>query len=119
MTILVFGSSGQLAHSLRDTKKNKEPFFVDRSICDLADPNQVDVILERKKPDLIINAAAYTSVDKVEGEPELVRQVNEASVRRMAVFAHANNAQVIHLSTDFVFDGTKQSPYRPGDAASP
>ena len=119
MTILVFGSSGQLAQSLRDTKQNKVPLFVDRTICDLADPNQVDAILERKKPDLIINAAAYTAVDKAEREPELVRQVNEASVRRMAVFAHANNAQVIHLSTDFVFDGAKRLPYRPGDKPRP
>jgi len=119
VTILIFGSSGQLAQSLRDTKQNKEPFFVDRAICDLADPDQVDVILEQKKPDFIINAAAYTAVDKAEEESELVRQVNEESVRRMAAFAHANNARLIHLSTDFVFDGTKQSPYRPGDATSP
>ena len=119
MTILVFGSSGQLARSLRDTKQNREPFFVDRTTCDLADPSEVDAILERKKPDFIINAAAYTSVDKAEEEPELVRQVNEESVRRMAAFSHANNAQLIHVSTDFVFDGSKQSPYRPGDAASP
>ena len=119
MAILIFGSSGQLAQSLRDTKQNKEPFFVDRTICDLADPDQVDFLLERKKPDLIINAAAYTAVDKAEEEPELARQINEESVRRMAAFAHANNAQLIHLSTDFVFDGKKQSPYEPGDAASP
>jgi len=119
MTILIFGSSGQVAQSLRDTKQNKEPFFVDRMTCDLADPDQVDVILERKKPKFIINAAAYTAVDKAEEESELVRQVNEESVRRMAAFAHINNAQLIHLSTDFVFDGTKKSPYRPGDAASP
>jgi dTDP-4-dehydrorhamnose reductase len=87
--------------------------------CDLADPDQVDVILEREKPKFIINAAAYTAVDKAEEESELVRQVNEESVRRMAAFAHINNAQLIHLSTDFVFDGTKKSPYCPGDAASP
>jgi dTDP-4-dehydrorhamnose reductase len=60
-----------------------------------------------------------TPLDKAEEESELVRQVNEESVRRMASFAHANKAQLIHLSTDFVFDGTKQSPYRPGDATSP
>jgi dTDP-4-dehydrorhamnose reductase len=119
MAILIFGSSGQLAQSLRDTKQNKEPFFVDRTICDLADPDQVDFLLERKKPDLIINAAAYTAVDKAEEEPELARQINEESVRRMAAFAHANKAQLIHVSTDFVFDGTNQSPYRPEDATSP
>jgi len=119
MTILVFGSSGQLARSLRDTKQNKEPFFVDRTICDLSDPGQVDVILEQKKPDLIINAAAYTAVDKAEEESKLAHVINDASVRRMAVFAHTNNARLIHLSTDFVFDGTKRSPYLPADAASP
>jgi dTDP-4-dehydrorhamnose reductase len=119
MTILVFGSSGQLARSLRDTKQNKEPFFVDRIICDLSDPSQVDAILEQKKPDLIINAAAYTAVDKAEEEPKLAHMINEASVLRMAVFAHTNNARLIHLSTDFVFDGTKGSPYLPADALSP
>ena len=119
MTILIFGSSGQLALSLRDTKQNKEPIFVDRAICDLSDPSQVDVILEKKKPDLIINAAAYTAVDKAEEEPKLAHMINEASVRRMAVFAHANKARLIHLSTDFVFDGTKGSPYLPADALSP
>jgi len=119
MTILVFGSSGQLAQSLRDTKQDKEPYFVDRKTCDLADPDQVDAILEQKKPGLIINAAAYTAVDKAEEETELSYRVNEASVRRMAAFAHVNKARLIHLSTDFVFDGTKQLPYLPGDATSP
>ncbi len=119
MTILVFGSSGQLAQSLQDTKLDKEAFFVDHRTCDLADPGQVDAILEQKKPELIINAAAYTAVDKAEEEPELARLINETSVRGMAVFARANNARLIHLSTDFVFDGAKQSPYLPEDAASP
>ena len=119
MTILVFGSSGQLAQSLRDTKLDKEPFFVDHRTCDLADSGQVDAILEEKKPELIINAAAYTAVDKAEAEPELAHLINEASVRRMAVFAHVNNARLIHISTDFVFDGTKQSPYLPEDVTSP
>ena len=119
MTILVFGSSGQLAQSLRDTKLDKEPFFVDHRTCDLADSGQVDAILDEKKPELIINAAAYTAVDKAEAEPELAHLINEVSVRRMAVFAHANNARLIHISTDFVFDGTKQSPYLPEDVTSP
>ena len=119
MTILVFGSSGQLAQSLRDTKQDKEPFFVDRNICNLADLDQVDAILARQKPSLIINAAAYTAVDKAEEESGLAHLVNEASVRRMAAYTHANNAQLIHLSTDFVFDGTNLSPYLPEDATSP
>ena len=119
MAILVFGSSGQLAQSLRDTQQDKEPIFVDRNTCDLADPGRVDAILERQKPGLIINAAAYTAVDKAEEEPGLAHLINEASVRRMAAYAHANNARLIHLSTDFVFDGTNQSPYLPGDPTGP
>jgi dTDP-4-dehydrorhamnose reductase len=119
MAILVFGSSGQLAQSLRDTQQDKEPIFVDRNTCDLADPSRVDAILERQKPGLIINAAAYTAVDKAEEESGLAQLINEASVRRMAAYAHANNARLIHLSTDFVFDGTKQSPYLPGDPTGP
>ena len=119
MTILVFGSSGQLAQSMQDTKLDQEACFVDHRTCDLAKPGQVDAILEQKKPELIINAAAYTSVDKAEEEPELARLINETSVRRMAVFARANKARLIHLSTDFVFNGTKQTPYVPGDATSP
>ena len=72
-----------------------------------------------KKPRFIINAAAYTAVDKAEEEPGLAHLINEASVRRMAAYAHANNARLIHLSTDFVFDGTNQSPYLPGDPTAP
>jgi dTDP-4-dehydrorhamnose reductase len=119
MAILVFGSSGQLAQSLRDTQQGRESLFVDRNTCDLADPDRVDAILERQKPGLIINAAAYTAVDKAEEESGLAHLINETSVRRMAAYAHANNARLIHLSTDFVFDGTNQSPYLPGDTTSP
>ena len=119
MAILVFGSSGQLAQSLRQTQQSGESFFVDRNSCDLADPEQVDAMLARHKPDIIINAAAYTAVDKAEEEPGLAHLINETSVRRMAAYAHANNARLIHLSTDFVFDGTNQSPYLPGDPTGP
>lgn len=58
-------------------------------------------------------------MDKAEEESGLAHLINEASVRRMAAYAHANNARLIHLSTDFVFDGTNQSPYLPGDTTSP
>jgi dTDP-4-dehydrorhamnose reductase len=120
MGIIIFGSSGQLAQSLRDTKPtNKRPVFIDRDTCDLSDPDQVNAILEKKKPELIINAAAYTAVDKAEEEPQLAQLVNEEAVRCMAKYSRASGAQFIHFSTDFVFDGTKQSPYLPGDATGP
>ncbi len=117
MSILIFGSSGQLAQSLRDTKPaDIRPTFIDRDTCDLSDPDQVTTILEKKKPELIINVAGYTAVDKAEEEPQQAQLVNEEAVRCMAKYAHARGAQFIHLSTDFVFDGTKQTPDLPGDA---
>jgi dTDP-4-dehydrorhamnose reductase len=120
MGILIFGSSGQLAQSLRDAKPgNKRPSFIDRDTCDLSDPGQVTAILEKKKPELIINAAAYTAVDKAEEEPHLAHLVNEEAVRCMAKYSQASGAKFIHLSTDFVFDGRKQSPYLPGDSTGP
>ena len=120
MGIVIFGSSGQLAQSLRDTTPvTSRPVFIGRDACDLADPAGVNAILEKEKPEFIINAAAYTAVDKAEEEPQQARLVNEAAVRCMAKYAHTNGAQFIHLSTDFVFDGAKQSPYLPGDATGP
>ena len=82
MAILVFGSSGQLAQSLRDTQQGGESLFLDRIRCDLADPDQVDAILERQKPGVIINAAAYTAVDKAEEEPGLLQRRRELRRRR-------------------------------------
>ena len=120
MDILVFGSSGQLAQSLRDKKPiNKHLVFVDRDNCDLSDPDQVTFLLEKKKPEIIINAAAYTSVDKAEEEAELAHLINEEAVRRIAIYAREQVAELIHLSTDFVFAGSKTSPYLPGDPTGP
>jgi dTDP-4-dehydrorhamnose reductase len=120
MGIVIFGSSGQLAQSLRDTTPvNSRPVFIGRDACDLSDPLRLNAILKKEKPEFIINAAAYTAVDKAEEEPQQARLVNEAAVRCLAKYAHTNGAQFIHLSTDFVFDGAKQSPYLPGDATGP
>ena len=120
MGIVIFGSSGQLAQSLRDTTPvTSRPVFIGRDACDLSDPFRLNAILETEKPELIINAAAYTAVDKAEEEPQQAQLVNEEAVRCMARYARISGAQFVHLSTDFVFDGTKQSPYLPGDATCP
>ncbi|HIL63315.1 MAG TPA: dTDP-4-dehydrorhamnose reductase, partial [Porticoccaceae bacterium] len=120
MGIVIFGSSGQLAQSLRDTTPvNRRPVFIGRDACNLSDPFRLNAILEKEKPEFIINAAAYTAVDKAEEEPQQARLVNEEAVRCLAKYSRASGAQFIHLSTDFVFDGTKQSPYLPGDATGP
>ena len=80
---------------------------------------RLNATLEKEKPDFIVNAAAYTAVDKAEEEPQQAQLVNEEAVRCMARYARISGAQLVHLSTDFVFDGTKQSPYLPGDATGP
>lgn len=120
MSILVFGSTGQLAQSLRDTlPAGLDAICVDRTMCDLAEPDSVRALLESKQPELIINTAAYTQVDKAEEEPELARTVNGASVSVMAAFASEHGTRLIHISTDFVFDGAKSEPYLPGDPTGP
>lgn len=120
MTILVFGASGQLARSLKDAMPaDTSVKFIDRSACDLSAPEAIKTLLEQKKPTLIINVAAYTAVDKAEEEPELANLINAEAVRQMAGYAHEKAARLIHLSTDFVFDGAKSTPYLPGDPTGP
>ena len=120
MSILIFGSSGQLAKSLHDSQPTSErPVFLNRDDCDLADSEQVIAQLETHKPALIINAAAYTQVDNAEEERALAHRVNSEAVETMARYARTDHARLIHVSTDFVFDGDKDAPYQPGDSTRP
>ena len=117
--VLVFGKSGQLAKSLAEqVSADQEVRFVSRNECDLAVPDQVTMFLQKNSPGMIINAAAYTAVDKAEKESELAYLVNEEAVRRMAAHSHSSGTPFLHISTDFVFDGKKKSPYLPGDTAA-
>ena len=118
-TVLVFGKSGQLARSLAEqASAHREVRFVSRNECDLAIPEQVALFLEENTPGMIINAAAYTAVDKAEKESGLSYLVNEEAVRRMAAYSHTSGTPFLHISTDFVFDGKKESPYLPGDTTT-
>ncbi|MBO6658345.1 MAG: dTDP-4-dehydrorhamnose reductase [Pseudomonadales bacterium] len=120
MSVLVFGSSGQVAQSLRDTMPSEtEVSFIDRKVCDLAEPTSVRRLLDLRNPEVVINAAAYTQVDKAEEETELANLINHDSVTVMAEYASTVDARLIHISTDFVFDGTKTEPYLPGDPTGP
>lgn len=120
MSILIFGSSGQLAKSLHDTRSISESLvFLGKDDCDLADSKQIVAQLEQHQPALIINAAAYTQVDKAEEEPTVAYRVNSEAVAVMAHYAQTNNAKLIHISTDFVFEGGKDAPYQPGDPTGP
>ena len=130
--ILVFGANGQLGRSLKDTAPADLGItFVDRSLCDLSQRGDVKQCLEAHQPQIIINAAAYTAVDRAEEERELAHQINATAVEEMAKWISDQSAsqsedpsassqpQLIHISTDFVFNGTSTTPYKPGDPTSP
>jgi dTDP-4-dehydrorhamnose reductase len=94
-------------------------FAFDHASLDLADPDQIVDRVREVKPELIVNAAAYTAVDRAESEPELAMRVNAEAPGILAREAIRLNAGLIHYSTDYVFDGTKSTPYVEDDAPNP
>ncbi|MGH8211939.1 MAG: dTDP-4-dehydrorhamnose reductase [Rhodanobacteraceae bacterium] len=86
---------------------------------DLADPDNLRAALDRVGPDLIVNAAAYTAVDRAEDEPDLAMRVNGEAVGVLGEWAARHDARVVHYSTDYVFDGRAKKPYREDDAPHP
>ncbi|QWD96843.1 dTDP-4-dehydrorhamnose reductase [Polynucleobacter sp. MG-6-Vaara-E2] len=125
MNILVFGRDGQLGQALQKQfqsvlfQKGNNILFVGRSECDLGYPSQITNLLEGFKPQLLINAAAYTAVDQAEKEPELAFAINAGAPEVMAVYAAHYGATLLHFSTDYVFDGSKQGAYTESDKISP
>lgn len=120
MKILLTGKTGQVGFELeRSLKGLGEIIAVDRNQMDLSDLDQVRDVIRSVKPDLIINPAAYTAVDKAESEPELAMRINGLAPGVMAEEAQKLGAAMIHYSTDYVFDGTKKSPYTEEDAPNP
>lgn len=120
MKILVTGETGQVGYELvRSLQPLGEVIGVDRSVMDLADLDQVRDVIRRIKPDLIVNPAAYTAVDKAESEPELAMRINGLAPGVMAEEAKLLGAALVHFSTDYVFDGTKPEPYVETDTPCP
>jgi dTDP-4-dehydrorhamnose reductase len=120
MKVLLLGSTGQLALALQATKPEHVALTVaGRSHIDLANPAAVRDFVSGIEADLIVNAAAYTAVDKAESEEELAYKINAQSVGAMADAADRMGARLIHVSTDYVFDGRKAGLYDPDDATSP
>ena len=120
MIVLLLGPSGQLGSALQATK----PHHVDlitrgRSEIDLVNTSAVEALVSEISADLIINAAAYTAVDKAEEEEELAIRINVDGVAAIASAAEKRGARLMHISTDYVFDGMKASPYQPDDAPAP
>ncbi len=118
--ILITGKNGQVGYELeRSLQGLGEIIALDRSQMDLADLDQVRDVIRRIKPTLIVNPAAYTAVDKAESEPELALRINGEAPGLMAEEAKKLGAAMIHYSTDYVFDGSKDGPYVETDPTSP
>lgn len=121
MRVLVTGSTGQVGGALAQRLAAFTTVLAaDRATLDLtASPQRIEAVLARAAPDIIINPAAYTAVDRAEDEPELAHQVNAVAPGVIARFAAARRIPLIHLSTDYVFDGSGATPWREDDEAAP
>jgi dTDP-4-dehydrorhamnose reductase len=125
MKILVFGKDGQLGKAFREVldQRGVSPLhqiqYLGRSECDLLDAEAIIHHLDQSKPDLIINASAYTSVDKAETEADLAFAINTKAPEIMASYAVKYGSTFLHYSTDYVFDGSKKSFYVEGDSRNP
>jgi dTDP-4-dehydrorhamnose reductase len=120
MNILLTGKNGQLGFELqRSLAPVGQITAVDRDECDLADGAALRSLIREVQPELIINPAAYTAVDRAESEPELAAALNATAPAVIGEEAQRLGAWVIHYSTDYVFDGTSPRPYRESDAPCP
>jgi dTDP-4-dehydrorhamnose reductase len=118
--VFVVGSRGQLGQSLAETAPATVDFAgADLPELDILDAAALEARLADERPGFVVNAAAYTAVDKAEDEPEIARRVNVDGARNVAEAACNAGARVIYISTDFVFDGSKGMPYEPDDAPEP
>jgi dTDP-4-dehydrorhamnose reductase len=120
MRLLVTGATGQVGWELaRSLMPLGEVIAADRTRCDLSRPETIGPLIHDVRPDVIVNAAAYTAVDRAEQEESLATTINGTSVGVLAQAAGKAGALLIHYSTDYVFDGKKPAPYVEDDAPNP
>lgn len=120
MKVLVTGKNGQLGSELQKScPSNIELICFGSQELDIANAEQVNELLISHSPDIVINAAAYTAVDKAETDTKQAYAVNEQGPANLATVCKHINAKLIHVSTDFVFDGTSTMPYTASDATNP
>ena len=121
-TILIIGSEGQLGQSFRSLEQkftNYKFIFVSRDECDLSNQLSISEFFENKQFEVVINCAAYTSVDRAETESDLANQINHLAVKQLAEIAKLNESKFIHFSTDYVFNGDSKKPYLESDNVEP
>jgi dTDP-4-dehydrorhamnose reductase len=121
MTWLVLGVNGQLGQELINLLKTKniEAIGTDRNEIDFAKPNEIAEKIDKLKPSQIVNCGAYTQVDKAEEEIELANLINAQAVGVIAKYAHEKQLPFVHISTDYVFDGTATNPYQEDHEVNP
>ena len=120
--ILVTGATGQLGSELKVLAPSYSQFewvFADRSLLDLSHLESISNVLDQIQPQIILNCAAYTAVDKAESETDLADILNHQAVAVLAQWSHSNGCQLIHISTDYVFDGNSSTPLKEDAATGP
>ncbi|CAG2128653.1 dTDP-4-dehydrorhamnose reductase [Cupriavidus yeoncheonensis] len=119
-TLLITGCNGQVGFELR---RSLAPLghvvALDRAACDLTNPDVVRQVIRENRPDVIVNPAAYTAVDRAESDAEMAFAINGAAAGILAEEAKALGSLLVHYSTDYVFDGTKDGAYIETDAVNP
>jgi dTDP-4-dehydrorhamnose reductase len=120
MKAMIVGAGGQLGRSLVTTAPDgTDVLSLDRSALDITDADAVNACLAKEKPDILINAAAYTAVDKAESDEAAAKRINADAVSILAQAARGAGSRFVHVSTDFVFDGQAGSPYAPDAPTNP
>lgn len=117
--ILLTGVNGQVGYALKYQLSQYDVIALTRDQLDLTNTHNIRQVVRELKPDLIINPAAYTAVDKAESEPELAYAINGTAPQILAEEASRLNASIIHFSTDYVYDGTKKTAYIEVDEVNP
>lgn len=118
--ILLAGAGGQLGVAMQQCiPESVELIALDRATLDITDHDAVSDAVRRFRPDWVINAAAYTAVDKAESEIDIAFAINRDGAANLAQAAAGSNARMVHISTDYVFDGKQARPYLPDDTVNP
>jgi dTDP-4-dehydrorhamnose reductase len=120
MDVLIIGKNGQVAWELQQTCPSRITAHVcGRNEINITDPRSIEQVITKLNPTVIINASAYTAVDKAESEQDEAYLINATAVEYLAKAAAQHGIRLLHISTDFVFDGTKNTPYTVDDKTNP
>lgn len=119
--ILILGGNGMLAHAFRHllTQRNLPFIAPPRSELDITKPDSLRAAFNQYHPTVVLNCAAYTKVDLAEQQESLANQINGHALFTLSSLCHQNQAKLVHFSTDFVFDGSSTTPYKPTDPTHP